>query len=318
MARPKNDSYNQLDVIDEQVMEQSVPLSQLDSVVNKLVEEKLKAINASTVSKKSNNVDVSRDFVANYDEIPELQDFEFKDRMYVLMDDSKPFSYGIRNRSKKGSPLQYLHPVTKVLHSLRYSTNQVSFFEDKQSKEAGSVAIGYINVTSGMLFVPKENTHLQKFLHIHPDRNIRWKELNKEEDAKKELDVLDLRFKAESLVRNLDLISQEAMARLVCEDYSEDWDTATMRKELFLKIKKSSKPETFIKLAEDTTLGVKGLAKTAVYRGYLKYDNFKFYDQNNTVVLEVGRLENEYDAIARYLLSNDGYFLKEELEEKLR
>jgi len=58
--------------------------------------------------------------IENTDDIPELEGFEYKNRRYEVLSGSNPNSCGIRNRSKKGSPLQYIHPVTKQAFSLYF------------------------------------------------------------------------------------------------------------------------------------------------------------------------------------------------------
>ena len=198
---------------------------------------------------------------------------------------------------------------------MRYATNQPSFFVDKQSKEAGSVTIGNILVRGKNLFVAKSNIKLQQFLHIHPHKNIVFKELNPEEDAKKELELDDLKFEAERLVRQLDVKSQKTIAQLVCPNYTDQWEAFTVKKELIKVVPSNAK---WIKsLAEDDRLPLKGLAKEACMKGFMKYEDYKFIDENDKVLIEVSRTENEWDAISRYFLSSKGRSMKEYLEEKL-
>lgn len=254
--------------------------------------------------------------IESTDDLPELRNWEIKDRMYKVIGNEKVASFEIQNRHKAKSPLQYRHPETQQLYALRYATNQTSYFESLQSKEAGSVILGYIVMKNGMLFVPKENTHLQKFLAITPHNGQRFEEVNKVANAKKELDQLDLLFKAEQLVRGLDFLEQDAMCKLLVSDYSEDWEPAIVRKELFAKLR-TSDPQRIINLANDKALGVKGMAKTAYHRGYIKYSNYRFMDEKDQVILEVNRNQNEWDAIANHLLTNEGNQLREYLEEKI-
>ena len=305
---------------EEQTKEPMIPLSE----VQRLIDEKLSTFKSElpkvqepkvveqNTARELQNFDLG---VANYDGIPELDNWEEKDRVYVLIQGKKAASYGIRNRHKPNSPLTYVHPITRATHALRYATNQPSFFVDKQSKEAGSVTLGVIVVRGQNLFVPKSNIKLQQFLHIHPDKNIVFKELNPEEDAKKELEMSDLRFEAERLVRQLEPASQKTIAQLVCANYAEDWGSIKTKDELIKAIPKNAK---WIKtLAEDDRLPLKGLAKEACIKGFIKYEDYKFIDENEKVILEVNRAENEWDAIARYFLSSKGRTTKEYLEEKV-
>ena len=91
-------------------------------MVEKMLEAKLANLpkTAQVVQKEAEPKEVYVPLKAkdeNYDEIPGLEDFEIKDRMYVLCDNFKPLSRGIRNRSKPNSTLTYLNPNTKQTHS---------------------------------------------------------------------------------------------------------------------------------------------------------------------------------------------------------
>lgn len=251
------------------------------------------------------------------DDIPELENFEFKNRVYEIIGAGKTHSHGIRNRSKGQSLLMYNHPVTKESFSLRFSSNQTSFFEEKQSKEKGSVKIRYINVKDNLLFVPATDVRLQQFLHIHPDKGIVFREVDKTADAKKNSEKLDLSFKAESLVRGLEFAHQDALARMICDNYQEEASSAIILHDLFQKVRTHTNPELVIRLAEDEDLLIQGIAKVAVKRGYLSYVDYRFKDKDGVVILDVGRNQNEWKAIAEYLKSNEGAKLRDFLEEKL-
>lgn len=296
----------------------SITASELEALLDKKLNEKLQNIQTTTQAEKTIEKSAIREVkkIINNDDIPELENFEVRDRYYNLTDNSTPASYYIANRHQRNSPLQYLNKQTNTLHALRYATNQVSFFVDKQSKEEGSVSIGFIAMENGMLFVPKENPTLQKFLHIHPHKDLKFREINHDEEDKSKLQDLDLTFKAQTLVRNLDYIEQDAIARLVCSNYEDNWKPDRVKAELFSKIPEN--PKKFIEYAEDKTLALKGIAKTANSRGYISYGSYRFKDEHGEVFLEVGRNENEWEAIATYLLSNEGNLLREYLEDKIK
>jgi hypothetical protein len=296
----------------------SITASELEALLDKKLNEKLQSIQPTAQAERPIEKYAIRETkkIDNNDEIPELENFEVKDRYYNLMDNATPASYYIANRHQKNSPLQFLNKQTNTLHALRYATNQVSFFVDKQSKEDGSVVLGYIPMENGMLFVPKENPTLQKFLAIHPHKDIKFREINHDEENKSKLQDLDLTFKAQTLVRNLDYIEQDAIARLVCSNYEDNWKPDRVKAELFAKIPEN--PKKYIEYAEDKTLALKGVAKTANSRGYISYGGYRFKDENGEVFLEVGRNENEWEAIATYLLSNEGNQLREYLEDKIK
>ncbi len=255
--------------------------------------------------------------LTNTDDIPELDGFEYKDRIYEILINPNSTSHGIRNRSKRNSPLQYIHPVTKQPYSLRLTSNQSSFFEEKQSKEPGSAKLRYVKVIGKSLFVPASDILLQKFLHIHPDRNVVFAEVDATANANKKIAELDLSFKAETLIRELSYPAQDALARIVCTNYQEGAESAIIKTDLFAVVRNHKDPKLLIKLAEDDNLLIKGLVKTAMSRGYLRYSDYRFIDSNNIVILEVGRNQDESNAIAEYLQSNAGFKLREDLEKNL-
>jgi len=297
----------------------TLTLDELNALMDKKIQE-AKSTFAQEIQKETpKETKKQEEFITlqNNDDIPELEGFEYKNRRYEVLINTKSVSQGIRNRSKKNSPLQYIHPVTKQPFSLRLSSNQSSFFEEKQSKEPGSVKLRYINIIDGVLFVPASDILLQKFLHIHPDKGIVFKEIDENADAKEKIEKMDLSFKAEELVRGLEFSAQDALARMICPAYKEGSTSAIIKNDLFVTVRNHANPALVIKYAEDELLLLKGMAKTAVKRGYLRYEDYRFVDSNNVVVLQVARDQDEWNTIAEYLNSNAGNKLREELDREL-
>lgn len=313
-----NQVQNLENVKDEKGLESeptiTLTLAEIDALLEKKLKEKELSREESKGNKKQEEVVQN---IVNTDKISTLENFEYKDRRYEILGDDKSVSYTLRSRGDKKQSLQYIDPITKQPYSLRLTSNQPSFFEEKQPKEPGSCKIRYINFKDGRLFVPASDIMLQQFLSIHPDLNVIFKELDSAKEAKIELDILELKFKAVSLVRKLDLAKQDAIARMICDDYSESWTSGEMRASLFKKIDIYKKPKEIISYCEDESLLIQSLARTAVKRGYLNYRDYRFYDEDGTLVLPVNRVENEYVQIGNYLLSNDGNKLREYLENKL-
>ena len=311
---------NNEEVVETEQKEPSVPLSQVSDLVNKMLEEKLANL---PIQPSQKVVEVVKEVYApivakdqNFDEIPGLEDFEIKDRMYVLCNNFKPISRGIRNRSKPGSPLTYLNPSNKQTHSLRYSVNQTSFFEDKQK---GDVRVSPIEFKDGMLRTTKNDIPLQKFLAIHPDNKANggsiFEEYDPAKEATAEIEKEDKLFEAQTLVRSLSFTKQDAIARIMCLDYKEEWSPAELKRSLYNAVAKS--PDKFLKLANQPSLEAKGVAKTAQHRGIIFYSNYKWYNEQKEVLVEVSRNEDELDAIAGYLLSGKGISFYEFLKNAI-
>ena len=116
--------------------------------------------------------------IENKDDIPELVGFIPKNRRYEIVNGTKTVSHGIRTRSKKASPLLYVHPVTGESHPLRLTENHPSFFEHSQFKEPAANRLRFVKFVDGVLFVPSTDLQLQKFLHIHPDKGLVFREID--------------------------------------------------------------------------------------------------------------------------------------------
>jgi hypothetical protein len=293
----------------EQSAEPTIPLSQVEQMLEKMLAEKLGS------AKKDEPAKPDYPFIKNdvADSIPELEPWEYKDRVYVMIDGSKPISQYIRHKPTKLSPLQYTDKKTLIVHSLRYASNQPSIFMDKQT---GDVMPSHIVMKSGVLQVPKENVNLQKFLAIHPDNGIIFKELDVMAEAKKAYDAEEVRFKAEKLAREIDSASQSAVARIMCRDFKEDWDGFTLKNRIFAEAK--NRPIEFIKIANDRSLMMKGVIKTGLYMGYITYGNYKFTDDTGNVFLTVAPEQDEIQAVAEYFQSNAGKSLYDWLEQKVK
>jgi len=109
----------------------TLTLDELSSFVDKKIQE-AKSTFAQEIQKETpKETKKQEEFVKlqNNDDIPELEGFEYKNRRYEVLINTKSVSQGIRNRSKKSSPLMYIHPVTKQPFSLRLSSNQSSFLK---------------------------------------------------------------------------------------------------------------------------------------------------------------------------------------------
>lgn len=243
------------------------------------------------------------------DKIPGLEDFEYKDRLYVTIGYEKAVSQNIQSRPKKNQPLQWTNPDTKKVYSLRYATNQSSIFVEEQQ---GDAIVEHISLKNGKLFVPKENVILQKFLAIHPKNGITFKELDKEVESKKLLEEEDLAFEARVLARELGIVKQSAMARLMCKDYTDAWTSAEIKIALYAKA--AENPKAFIKLAKDPTLEKKGIASLAKYRGLIALKNKTWYNADNQVMAHVEPGQDDIDALIAFFSTPNGTGMYEYLK----
>ena len=154
---------------------------------------------------------------------------------------------------------------------------------------------------------------------IHPDNKANggsiFEEYDPAKEASIEIEKEDRLFEAQSLVRSISPIKQDAVARLMCSDYKEEWVPAELKRSLYSAVAKS--PAKFLQLANQPSLEVKGVAKTAMYRGIISYSNYKWLNDNKEVLVEVSRNQDEYDAIAEYLMSGKGMAFYEYLKQAI-
>ena len=124
----------------------------------------------------------------------------FTNKTYKLTRNKAPLSYSIPSRHTKRKSLLWFDEETGLNRTLRYSKNQKSIFEDEQDK---NVILEPIVFEDGLLFVPKENQILQKFLAHHPGLGNMFVEVDKEKDASTDVSQLDLSLDAQIAAKEL-------------------------------------------------------------------------------------------------------------------
>ena len=72
--------------------------------------------------------------------------WEIKDRTYILLSDLSPITYTISSRHTYKYPLLWFDETTNQQRELRYATNQTSPFVDEQKGEA---TLGHIIFRNG-------------------------------------------------------------------------------------------------------------------------------------------------------------------------
>ena len=86
---------------------------------------------------------------------------KYTNKAYRLKKDNSPLTFMLPTRNTKRYPLLWFDEETGVNRPLRYARNQKTPFEDEQD---GNAIVEPIIFEDGMLYVPKNNQVLQKFL----------------------------------------------------------------------------------------------------------------------------------------------------------
>jgi len=290
-------------ITNTETKEHSVPLSVVEKMIADALaknNQNIPQVQAQTPQPSSTNTQY------DVDDIDELKGWQMKDRQYILCDGLKPVTFSIANRHTDHRSLTFTNVKTQTVHPLRYSTNQLSFFMDKQTKELGSVSITDIIFKNGMLKVPANNPALQKFLAIHPDHNVVFKEYDPIEEDVKFIKNKKIGIKANALIFTMGEIENRMIASLVCPSYIEAWTNENIEKELLVYVEKS--PQAYIDLTEDPTLKMKGIAKSSMAKGFLIYDDilYRWLNADRKILIEVPKNSNEFDVIVSYFGTEEG------------
>ena len=223
-----------------------------------------------------------------------------KDKTYVLTSKNPPMQYFLRNRHKKGSPLQYYDEEEKSLRSLCYGTNQLSVFEDEQT---GDVILGSIIFQNGKLNVPRTNPQLQKFLDITPDNGIAFEEFKPDEIAERELSSLELEMESLQTAMSLTISEIESIALALYGSGVLKKKTTEIKRDVFLYAK--SNPKAFLNLASDDLTKIKGLAVRATELNLAQYKGNAFYN-GETLLCKVPFDESDkFNTLARWMNDTD-------------
>lgn len=296
---------NKEEIPNIETKEPTIPVSEVSALVEKMVAEQLAKATPQAPTKQVESPAVTQIKNELFDDLPEIRNFKQKERIYVLCDGSKPRSFGIPTRHKDNSPLQYINKETGETFALFYSATQTSFFKEKHK---GDSKVEHVTMIDGMLKTYETDIKLQKFLAINPHNKANggnmFEEYNPSAKAENSIEDFELDLKARNMVVDLPYLKQDAIARLLCVDYKEDWTSAEVKKALFEQAVKS--PKAFITLANDKSLEIKGVARTAVHRGILVYKNYKWFNEVGEVLCEVARNEDEYSCIADFFMSGEG------------
>lgn len=241
---------------------------------------------------------------------------EIKDRTYKLLKGS-PLSYTLPTRSTNHMPLLWYDEENHINRVLRYASNQKSPFEDEQD---GNVIIPPVVFEDGLLHVTKTNPVLQSFLHYHPYNGIVFDEVNKEKDAHKEVENLNLEVDALIEAKSLQVEQLEMVYRVIFGRDPSTISTAELKRDILIFAKQQ--PKEFLSFVNDPEL--KFQAKVRLFFEHslliLKNNNKEIWFNttgNKKKMISVPYGEEPYDAAGYYLKSDEGLESLKSLEKIL-
>jgi len=243
--------------------------------------------------------------------------WEIKDRNYYLTGNKSPLTLTIPSRHTTKVPLLWFDSKTNEQKELRYATNQTSPFAAEQKGEA---TLGHIIFKDGTLTVSKEKQNLQKLLSLyHPKLNVAYTEFDAIEEAKDELDDLEMQIDALNAAKNIDIDHAEAILRVEVGSQVTTMSSKEIRRDLLLFAKR--KPDLFLDLAADDNVELRNIAIVAQESGIIKLsqDQRTFsWASNDKKLMTVPFDENPYSAMAAFFKTDEGTEVFKSIEKKLK
>jgi len=246
-----------------------------------------------------------------------LENWEVKDRTYILNGSHSPLTYTISSRHSRRFPLLWFDEETKDQKELRYATNQNSPFVEEQKGEA---TLGHIMFRNGVLTVSKEKQNLQKLLSIyHPMLNKKYREFDAAVVAVNELDTLELQVEAMTAAMAMDVDQAEAVLRVELGSKVSKMTSKEIKRDLLLYARNN--PELFLDLANDENIQLRNFAIKACEANIIKLSqdqrDFK-WASNGKKLMTVPFDENPYSAMASFFKTDEGIEIYQSIEKKFQ
>jgi len=247
----------------------------------------------------------------------EPQNWEVKDRTYILTGPHSPLTYTISSRHSRRFPLLWFDEETKEQRELRYATNQNSPFVDEQKGEA---TLGHIMFKNGTLTVSKEKQNLQRLLSLyHPMLNKKYQEFDAVLIAVDELDTLEMELEAMTAAKAMDIDQAEAILRVEIGSKVSKMASKEIKRDLLIFAKRN--PSLFLDLVNDENIQLRNFAIKACEANIIKLSpdqrDFK-WASNGKKLMTVPFDENPYSAMAAFFKTDEGIEIFQSIEKKLQ
>jgi hypothetical protein len=238
-------------------------------------------------------------------------EWEIKDRMYLLKGDKKPLS-----RLIKSADIYYFDKEKGYERELKYCQNQKTSFVDEMK---GDQRLEHIIFRSGNLFVEKEKVTLQKLLSLyHPHKDSIYEEYKPAALAADEIDVLDMQVDALVAARNIDIDMAEAIMRVERGSEVSNLSSKELKRDLLVFAKNN--PKLFLELADDENVMLRNFGIKAVEAGILRLSsdqrNF-MWGSNGRKLMVIPFDEHPYTALAHWFKTDEGMEIYSNIEKRL-
>ncbi len=246
---------------------------------------------------------------------PAKPEWEIKDRVYFLKNDSAPLTHTIPGKHTPKHSLLYFDEETGAQKEIRYATNHASPFKQDQKGEA---TLGHIVFKDGVLTVPKQKQNLQKLLSLyHPLKDRIYEEYDSVEEAEDDIDVLDMQVDAAIIAREMDIDEAEAILRVEVGSKVNNLSSKEIKRDLRLFARRN--PQLFLELAQDDNVHLRNVAIKATEANIinLSQDQRTFsWTSTGRKLMNVPFDENPYSAMAAYFKTDEGMEVFRSIEKK--
>ena len=241
--------------------------------------------------------------------------WEIKDRLYVLKSGIQPLVFTLPSKHTRRKSLLWFDENSGVQKEIRYATNQSSPLVGEQK---GSVTLGHIIFRDGTLNVPKQKQNLQKLLSLyHPAKDVIYKEHDEVEDAKDDLEYMNLEIDALVAAKNVEIDLAEAILRVEIGSKVNNMTSKEVKRDLLVFAKRN--PALFLDLLQDDSVELRNFGIKAVEAGILKLSpdqrNFT-WASNGRKVLTVPFDEHPYSALASFFKTDEGIEIYKNIEKR--
>jgi hypothetical protein len=244
-------------------------------------------------------------------------DWEIKDRTYLLKGNKEPLTFTIPSKHTRRHPLLWFDKDKNEQRELRYATNMNSPFVDEQK---GEVTLGHITFRDGILNVPQQNVALQKLLSIyHPMKDKKYTEHQPQVIAEDEVENIEWEIEALNAARNMDIDIAEAIVRVEYGSKVNNLSSKELRRDLLLLAKKN--PRLFLSLAADENVQLRNFAINAVEQNIITISSDQrsvHWASNDRKLMTVPFDENPYSAIASWFKTDEGVEVFKSIEKRLQ
>jgi hypothetical protein len=228
-----------------------------------------------------------------------------KDKIYKLKNGS-PLSYTLASRNHPRYPLMWFDETNNVNRALRYASNQKSPFEDEQD---GNAILEPVVFEDGFLTVSRTNPVLQSFLHYHPMNGIVFEEVDKEKEAKIDIEALNIEVDALIAAKSLTIEQLEMMTRVIFGKDPTIITTAELKRDILVFAR--NYPQDFLQAFNDPELKYQAKIRSFFEDKLLAIRNngreiWFNTPTNKKKMCSVPYNTDPYDFAAQYLQSDEG------------